>query len=158
MSDAATRAERLDGLRARMDAAGLDLVALAPTDNLRYVVGFAPHYDERACLLLTRDSAAALMPNPNADQSAAEAPELELVRWTDDAGPADALRRTLELVGGAGASRAGIDPEMHARHLLLLQAAIPAAACVDASVAVGPMRRVKSAGELALSGSRRSST
>jgi Xaa-Pro aminopeptidase len=134
-----------------MGEVGLDLVALAPSDNLRYVLGFAPVYDERACMLLvTRESAAVLMPNLNAAQSAAEAPELELVTWTDDAGPADALRRTLEHVGATRMRRAGVDPDMHAAHLLLLQATIPDAACVDASVAVGPMRRIKSEGELRL--------
>src|SRR5689334_23779217 len=128
MIDATTRAERLEGLRRRMEAAGLDLVALAPTDNLRYVAGFAPRYDERACMLLvTAGAAAVLMPNLNADQSEAEAPELELVRWTDDAGPADALRKTLELVGGTRARRAGVDAEMTAEHLLLLQDALPEA-------------------------------
>ena len=140
MSDAKTRAERLDGLRGRMVEAGLDLVALAPSDNLRYVLGFAPVYDERACMLLvTPRSAAVLMPNLNAEQSAAEAPEIELVRWTDDAGPADSLLRTLDRVGGAGARRAGVDPDMRAGHLLLLQAAIPDAGLVDASVAVRPI-------------------
>ena len=133
MIDARTRAERLEGLRGRMAEAGLDLVALAPSDNLRYVLGFAPHYDERACMLLvTRGSAAVLMPSLNAEQAAADAPELELVTWSDDAGPADALRRTLEHVGGNGARRAGVDPEMRADHLLLLQEAIPGASCVDA--------------------------
>jgi Xaa-Pro aminopeptidase len=134
-----------------MDAAGLDLVALAPSDNLRYVLGFAPVYDERACMLLvTAGSAAVLMPNLNAEQSAAEAPEIELVRWTDDAGPADALRRTLEQVAGAGARRAGVDPDMRAGHLLLLRDAIPDAGLADASVAMRPLREVKSDGELQL--------
>jgi Xaa-Pro aminopeptidase len=134
-----------------MDEAGLDLVALAPSDNLRYVAGFAPLYDERACMLLvTRGSAAVLMPGLNAEQSAAEAPELDLVTWSDDAGPVDALRRTLDRVGAAGALSAGVDPDMRAGHLLLLEQAIPAATFVDASVAVTSMREVKSADELRL--------
>src|SRR2546430_9660711 len=96
MIDATTRGERLEGLRHRMDAAGLDLVVLAPSDNLRYVVGFAPVYDERACMLLvTAESTGVLMPSLNAEQAAAEAPEFELVTWSDDAGPAEALRTTL---------------------------------------------------------------
>jgi Xaa-Pro aminopeptidase len=134
-----------------MDEAGLDLVALAPSDNLRYVLGFAPHYDERACMLLvTAGSAGVLMPNLNAEQAAEEAPELELVRWTDDAGPADALRKTLAQVGANGVRRAGIDPEMRADHLLLLQEAVPDASYVDAAVAVRPLREIKSDDELRL--------
>ena len=37
--DAATRSTRIEALRKRMGDAGIDLVALAPSDNLRYVVG-----------------------------------------------------------------------------------------------------------------------
>jgi Xaa-Pro aminopeptidase len=134
-----------------MDEAGLDLVALAPSDNLRYLAGFAPMYDERACMLLvTRESAGVLMPSLNADQAAAEVPELELVTWSDDAGPVDALRKTIAHVGANGVRRAGVDPEMRADHLLLLQGAIGNARFVDASVAVRPLREVKSESELQL--------
>ena len=109
--DAATREERLAGLRRRMGEAGLDLVALAPSDNLRYVLGFAPHYDERACMLLvTPASAAVLMPSLNAEQAAGDAPELELVTWSDDAGPTDALRgrsRRSAPTASAGGGRPG---------------------------------------------------
>jgi Xaa-Pro aminopeptidase len=149
MIDATTRSERLDGLRRQMREAGLDLVALAPSDSLRYLVGFAPRYDERACMLLvTRQAAGVLMPSLNAEQAAAEAPELELLTWSDDAGPGDALRDTLEQVGGAAARRGAVDPEMRAEHLLLLQGVIPDASFVDASVVVRPLREVKSDAEL----------
>jgi Xaa-Pro aminopeptidase len=147
--DEVTRRERLDGLREQMGEAGLDLVAVAPTDNLRYLVGFAPLYDERACMLLvTPQSAGVLMPSLNAEQAAAEAPELELVTWSDDAGPVDALRATLRRVGKSAVRRAGVDPEMRAEHLLLLQDAISGASFVNASVAVRPLREVKSEDEL----------
>jgi Xaa-Pro aminopeptidase len=151
MIDAVTRGERLGALRQRMGEAELDLVALAPSDNLRYVVGFSPFADERACMLLvTSESALVLMPSLNAEQAAAKAPELELVTWDDDAGPLDALRGMLERVGGAAARRTGVDPEMRADHLLLLQEAIPNTTFVTASVAVRPLREVKSAEELRL--------
>src|SRR5262245_5148849 len=134
-----------------MDAAGLDLVALAPSDNLRYLLGFAPLYDERACMLIVTQSAeGVVMPSLNAEQSASEAPELELVQWSDDAGPDDAPRRTLAHVSANGLRRAAVDPEMRADHLLLLQAAVAGASFVDATVLVGPMRIVKSADELRL--------
>src|SRR3954471_9814297 len=115
--DAATRARRFEALRGQMDAVGLDLVAVAPTDNIRYLLGFSPHPDERACLLLvsSRD-AVVLMPNLNADQSAADAPELDLLRWTDDAGPHGALDSALARLGD-GLRRVGADPLMRADHL-----------------------------------------
>jgi Xaa-Pro aminopeptidase len=151
VNDAATRGERLGALRRRMDEAKLDLVALAPSDNLRYVVGFSPFADERACMLLvSSQSALMLMPSLNAEQAAAKAPELELVTWDDDAGPVDALRDTLERVSGAAPRRAGVDPEMRAEHLMLLQEAIPEATFTTAAVAVRPLREAKSEEELSL--------
>jgi Xaa-Pro aminopeptidase len=147
---AETRAQRLDSLRGEMRRAGIDLAAIAPTDNIRYLLGFSPLGDERACMLLvTASRAAVLMPSLNAEQAAAEAPELELIRWSDDAGPADALRATLERVAGTSARRVAADPEMRADHLMLLQQTLPEATTVSATLVVGPLREAKDAGELA---------
>src|SRR5438445_3589070 len=149
MIDASTRGERLGALRQRMRETQLDLVALAPSDNLRYVVGFSPVADERACMLLvTSRSALVLMPSLNAEQAVSEAPELELVTWDDDAGPVAALQGALKRVGGDSARQGAADPEMRADHLLLLQETSPDTTFVVASVAVAPLREVKSAVEL----------
>jgi Xaa-Pro aminopeptidase len=132
-----------------MARTGVDLAAIAPTDNIRYLLGFSPKGDERACLLLvTATGAAVLMPSLNAEQAAAEAPELDLVRWSDDAGPVDALRATLERVAGTSAQRVAADPEMRADHLMLLQETLPEANTVTATLVVGPLREAKDAGEL----------
>lgn len=149
MIDQGTRSQRLDALRRRMEETGCELTALAPSDNLRYVIGFSPKADERACMLLVGAGGTSfVMPGLNAEQTSAEAPELELVRWSDDAGPADALRASLEKVGGGRASRIAVDPEMRADHLLLLQEAVPEAEAVSATAVVGPLREAKSAGEI----------
>jgi Xaa-Pro aminopeptidase len=146
----AVRAQRLDSLRDEMARAGVDLAAIAPTDNIRYLLGFSPKGDERACMLLvSATGTAVLMPSLNAEQAAAEAPELELIRWSDDAGPAEALRATLERVGGTSAQRVAADPEMRADHLMLLQETLPAATTVPASLVVGPLREAKDGDEIA---------
>jgi Xaa-Pro aminopeptidase len=151
MIDQTTRSRRLAGLRERMAAAGIELVAVAPTDNLLYLLGFSPLADERACyLLVTKDAAAFVMPSLNAEQTAAEVPELELVRWSDDAGAGDALAATLRITGGADAVRLAVDAEMRADHLLLLQAALPQAQTLDATLVFGPLRAAKDSSELAL--------
>jgi Xaa-Pro aminopeptidase len=146
---AETRAKRLESLRGEMARSEVDLAAIAPSDNIRYLLGFSPKGDERACMLLvTASKAAVLMPSLNAEQAAAEAPELELVRWSDDAGPGDALRTTLDRVAGASARRVAADPEMRADHLMLLQETLPAAKTVTATLVVGPLREAKDAMEL----------
>jgi Xaa-Pro aminopeptidase len=93
----ATRAARLRMLKARMASDGVVLTAIAPTDSLCYLLGFSPHPDERACMLLASATGAAiLMPDLNAEQAITAVPELGLVRWTGEAGPAPALHAAME--------------------------------------------------------------
>ena len=48
-----TEMERRTGiLRQAMAAGRVDLAAIAPTDNMRYLAGYVSHPDERLCLLL----------------------------------------------------------------------------------------------------------
>ena len=148
MIDERARAHRIDSLRRQMTASGVGLAAIAPTDNLRYLLGFAPKGDERACMLLvSADAAAVLMPSLNAEQTASAATELELMRWSDDAGPSAALHSALARTD-ASATRVAVDPEMRADHLLLLQGALPAATTVDATGVIGPLREAKDVIEL----------
>ncbi len=133
-----------------MAAVGAQLLAVAPTDSLRYLLGFAPHADERACLLLVSAGAAvAVMPSVNAEEAAAEVPGLELIRWSDENGPDTALVTALERTGATGSITVAVDPEMRADHLLLLQAALPGATMIDATKVIGPLRARKDADELA---------
>jgi Xaa-Pro aminopeptidase len=146
--DAQTRARRIASLRDQMAATAVQLTAVAPTDNLRYLLGFSPRGDERACMLLVSGHAAAfVMPSLNAEQTASEAPELGLIRWSDDAGPAAALATALDKTD-ASAANVAVDPEMRADHLLLLQNALPSAVMSDATSVFGPLREAKDAIEL----------
>lgn len=149
MSD---RAEgRLARLRAAMASAGVGLAAIAPTDNLRWLLGFAPLYDERACaLLVSAGGAAMLMPSLNAEQTAARAPGVELVPWADEDGARIALRETLARCGFDGEGTFAADPEMRADHLLLLQDALTGIRTVDAGEVIWPLRAVKDPDELAV--------
>jgi Xaa-Pro aminopeptidase len=134
-----------------MMRAGVSLTAIAPTDNLRWLLGFAPLYDERACaLLVSAEHVAMLMPSLNAEQTASRAPSVELVRWADEDGPEAALRETLARVGAASGGTVAADPEMRADHLLLLQDALDGPLTVDAGHVMWPLREIKDAGELAI--------
>ena len=148
---AAGGGDRIERLHAAMADTSVALCAVAPTDNLRWLLGFAPHPDERLCLLLTGvDGAVMVVPGLNAEDVAARAPELELHRWSDEDGPATALRSALASVGASGAARVAADPEMRADHLLALQTALPGAATVDGAELLAPLRAVKDESELDL--------
>jgi Xaa-Pro aminopeptidase len=142
---------RLRRLRESMSRAGVGLVAIAPTDNLRWLLGFAPLYDERACaLLVSASDAAMLMPALNAEQTAAHAPGIELVRWADQDGPRIAVREALARSGFDAEGTFAADPQMRADHLLLLQDALAGTQTVDAGEVIWPLRERKDADELAV--------
>jgi Xaa-Pro aminopeptidase len=149
MMNESTRDGRLSALRGAMGAAGIDLIALAPTDNLKYMLGFAPRYDERACMLLaTPEAKAMVMPSLNAKQSAAESGDVEFFTWADDQGPGSALKGALARLGGPSAGTIAVDPEMRADHVLLLQGDVPAAKLVSAAGILATLREAKSQEEL----------
>jgi len=87
---------RLDALRAVMADAGVDLAAIGPTANMRYLTGHVSHPDERVCLLLvSAGSAGLVVPKLNADEWAAHT-RLPLYTWEDAEGPGDALSAALQ--------------------------------------------------------------
>ena len=59
---------RLTQLQVAMQAAQVDLVAVGPTANMHYLLGYVPHPDERLCLLLvSTGSARIVVPALNAE-------------------------------------------------------------------------------------------
>jgi Xaa-Pro aminopeptidase len=139
----------LERLRTRLDEAGVGALALAPSDNLRHAAGFAPVADERACvLLLTPRATAFVVPELNADQTAAALPGLPILRWSDHEGPAAALAAAVASLGEPPDTLA-VDPEMRAETLLALLAAVPGARPVDGGPLIRPVREIKAEDEIA---------
>lgn len=139
---------RLDRLRARMDATGTDLVALGPGAHMHWLLGFTPHPDERACVLLVGSGTAGfVMPALNAGD-ARQHSDLPFWEWRDDDGPDAALSAGLAAVG-PHPRRVCVDEAMRADHALLLLDALPDAARGFAGETLGVLRMVKDAAELA---------
>lgn len=142
---------RIAQLRSAMSESGVDLVALAPSDNLRYELGFSPIADERACMLLvSANDVSFVVPSLNADQALAHSPELSAFRWDDAAGPLDAIRGALAVHDGVTSGRIAVDPEMRADILITLQSFVPDAEHVSAGELMGGLREAKSRAELDL--------
>lgn len=113
--------DRIDALQASMAATGTDLVAIAPTANMRYLAGFAPKYDERFCaLLIGQKDYRAIIPELNADQVEAHT-GLTAMRWSDAEGPRAALQRALKELNVKPGAVLAADDTMRADSLLLLQ-------------------------------------
>ena len=139
---------RLEALQTEMERGGVDLTAIAPTSNMRYLLGFAPLADERLCLLLvTPEGRRLVVPALNADQVEARA-GLKGIRWSDDEGPERALERALEDLGVVRPGLLAIDDAMRADACLLLQRVAEPRESVVAAELVAPLRARKSEREI----------
>lgn len=134
-----------------MTARDVDLLAISPSDDLRYLVGFSPTADERPCmLLLGQDDLVFLVPSLNAEQARAALPAVRFATWEDADGAGNALRQAIgsfKLPSSASAS-VGVDVTMRADFLLLLQEIVLSAQWVSASLVLTELRLQKDADEL----------
>ena len=137
---------RLTQLQAAMQAAQVDLVAIGPTANMRYLLGYVPHPDERLCLLLvSADTANIVVPTLNAEGVAAHT-DLPLHRWPDAEGPEVALKNALGQLSAA--KKLAIDGTMRADFLLPLLAATSPQATATVEPLLAPLRARKSPAEV----------
>src|SRR2546428_78412 len=84
-------ARRLQHTRTTMARGGIDLLAIPPGDDLRYLAGFSTVADERPCyLFITADAALFLVPELNAQQASAHIHD-PMMTYGDSEGPANAL-------------------------------------------------------------------
>jgi len=139
---------RLEALQHHMRRAGVHLTAIAPTSNMRYLLGFSPLADERPCLLLITDEATRLVvPELNADQVEARA-DVRAMRWSDDVGAGGALVRALDELGTHRPGVLAADAAMRADALLLLQEAAQPECCISAADLMAALRMRKSEHEI----------
>ncbi len=140
--------DRLTRLQAAMAAQGVDLAAIAPTANMRYLLGFAPHADERLSLLLVTPQAVELViPTLNADE-VEQHTGYQPLRWSDAEGPAVALNTALEKLARPTRPRLAVDDTMRADILLTLQRVIQPGESIPAGGLLGELRLRKTAEEL----------
>ena len=141
---------RVAAMQEALGAAGADLLALAPTDNLRYALGgFSPPGDERFCaLLVAKGGVGMVIPSLNLQQARENIQGVPFFQFSDEDGPILALAEALAAVQGASASVIAVDEEMRADHLLILQAAFLRAVYRPAAHIVDPFRSRKETAEI----------
>lgn len=141
---------RRERLREQLAAANVDLLAIAPTPNMGYLMGFAPKYDERLCLFLaTRDDARLVVPHLNANQVESHT-GMSSLRWTDEQGPQGALAQALGELRYKSGGVLAADDTMHASDLILLQDAAKPARTVAGDQVMSRLRAYKSDYEVEL--------
>jgi Xaa-Pro aminopeptidase len=138
--------ENLSKLQASMKETGTDLVAIAPTANMGYLLGFIPHADERLCLLLVdRQSVRMVVPGLNREEVAAPT-DVDLIHWADSDGPHEALRKALAAFQKP--HTLAVDGTMRADHFLQLQTAVTPERVMTADVLLNYLRIRKSPEEI----------
>lgn len=130
---------------------------LAPTDQMRYLTGWAESGHERflALLVPAEGSPVFVVPAINAEQAKTNLAGIADVRgWEDAEGWHDAARSVLcEWDFARKRAHIGrglaIDDELDSVHLLAIQRLLPAVPCVPAGDLMASLREIKSADELA---------
>ncbi|HLW61063.1 MAG TPA: Xaa-Pro peptidase family protein [bacterium] len=143
-------AARVQSARRLMGEQQIDLLALAPNDDMRYLLGYVPHPDERPCYLLVDSVGSAfVVPSLNATE-AAQHVTLPSFAYSDADGPAAALAAARRALGGRTPSRIAVSDTMRADFVLTLRAAYPDAGLALGSLVLAPLRMRKSAEEIEL--------
>lgn len=138
----------LNRVRDAMAATRIDLLALPPGDDLRYVTGYSPTADERACyLFVAPDRVLFVVPALNAAQAERYVQAPFLV-YSDADGPSRAMAAARDELGSH--RRLAPGNTMRADALLLLQRWWPDAEYVPGSDVLAPLRMRKSAEEIVL--------
>jgi len=138
--------ERLTAVQTRMQEANVDLAAIGPTANMRYLLGFTPHADERLCLLLiSKQAVRMVVPTLNREEVAAHT-DVELFAWADADGPKAALRHAL--AGWPSPHSLAVDGPMRADFLLHLQTVVTPDKTMPADSMLAPLRQRKSPEEI----------
>ncbi|GGD98502.1 X-Pro dipeptidase [Aureimonas endophytica] len=143
----AERRERLDRLRAALEAKGLAGLLLGSTESLRYFTGLVWHGSERFCgALVTRDALTYVV--PGFERSKVETlPRLpgEIATWEEEQDPAALVAR---LLGPTG--RLALDEQLPLFAYHRLAMALGADRLADGGALVAALRRRKSPAEIAL--------
>lgn len=140
--------KRLEKLQSIMSREGVDLVALGPGAHMKWLLGFAPHPDERPCLVcVTRTDAAFLLPGLSAEEARAHF-GLPLFIWSDDEGPFEAFETLLEHLEAKQAATLVLDETMRADFAALVQDAVPSAERRFTGTTVGALRMYKDNSEV----------
>ncbi len=138
--------ERITQLQQSLIAHNVDLVAIGPTNNMRYLAGYAPHPDERLCLLLiSPERVQVVVPALNAEDWMMHT-GIPPIIWEDSAGPDKALAAALAQIPAL--RRLAFDGATRADFLMTLLTAARPDAVQSADALLTPLRARKSSEEI----------
>jgi len=135
-----------------MRAAGIDVLAVVPGANMRYLAGLEIHSSERVAIAFfpAEGQPAMVLPTLETPRAQAQAPfPITFYPWDDADGAAGALSRCVAELGLAG-RRLGVEyTAMRVMELRAIEQAAPGTHVVDATPMIAELRMVKDDQELA---------
>jgi Xaa-Pro dipeptidase len=144
--------DRLTRLRAAMRSAGIDVLAVVPGANMRYLAGLEIHMNERIAVAFFPAAGMPAMVLPTLETPRAKAQArfpITFYSWDDADGPTGALSRCVAELGLAG-QRIGVEfTTMRVLELRAIEVAAPGAQAIDATPMIAELRMVKDDQELA---------
>lgn len=143
---------RIAQAQAALKSAGLGGAVFAPTDQMRYLTGWAEYGHERliALFLPAEGEPAFVVPAMNASQARDnKAGVPQVYGWEDKSGWHETVAGILESWRLSGRGLA-IDDELYSVHLLGIQSIAPGIDCVPAAAFMSTLREIKSDDELTL--------
>ena len=140
------RAERVERVRERMGALGVDALLLSLGADLPWLTGYEAMPLERLTMLVlpAGDDATLVVPRLEAPRVEHDSSLFHLRPWAETEDPVEIVAA---LVGTRG--RLAVSDRTWATFVLQLQASLPVASWQAASVVTGPLRAVKDADEIA---------
>lgn len=130
-------------IREHMARRGIDLLAVWPSENMTYLLGWHSHPDERPCFfLLTPRGEAMLMPELNAEEARAHL-NVSMETYADAEGPAEALRRLGAQLHFGDVDVVALDETMRTDFSLLLLEHLDDARPLAATELIGGVRMLK---------------
>jgi Xaa-Pro dipeptidase len=141
--------DRVAQLQREMEARGVGVCVIGPSDNLSWLVGYDAMALERlTALVVSQSGAAMILPDFDADEFAQVEGRPAIVPWADRLGPAGAVGAAFALVGAIHGS-ALVDDELPFAFYALLRDRLPGEPALASSL-VGELRMRKNAEELEL--------
>ena len=145
--------DRLAAAGEATESAGLDGLFVGVGPDLRYLTGYEAMPLERLTMLALVPGQPPTIVVPRLERAAAEAglrTDVTILSWMEGQSPYDLVTRLLLGPNGHAGPRLAVSDSLWARHLLALQASLPAAAFEPASPVLRDLRMVKDADEIAL--------
>ncbi|MCJ7806076.1 MAG: Xaa-Pro peptidase family protein [Clostridia bacterium] len=140
--------DRIKKLQDRMLENGVDIVAIGPTSNMRYLLGFSPYADERLTVLLIHTGEVnMIVPSLNVEETAAHT-TVNIIPWKDSDGPRKALKQARANCGEPGTL--AVDNSMRADSLLYLLEELNPGRIIPVDGLISPLRLIKTEDEISL--------